>query len=181
MTPAVACPNRDVLNRLLLGRLPLPEGEQLAQDLEGCAHCTSIVQTLQAEDTLVEPARTPAPWGTASKGKQFGGWSSGCIRLGRLSIGHPAARRGHRQAVETATVGRCGPARPLGPGAKVLEYEMPCGVYAAGRGLGRGHLFWGHDEYLYQVVKDYLPEEALYTIRYHSFYAAHREGPTESC
>jgi inositol oxygenase len=26
------------------------------------------------------------------------------------------------------------------------------------------------------VVKDHLPEEALYMIRYHSFYAAHREG-----
>ena len=35
---------------------------------------------------------------------------------------------------------------------------------------------WGHDEYLYHVVKDYLPEEGLAMIRYHSFYAAHREG-----
>ncbi|HEX4592080.1 MAG TPA: inositol oxygenase family protein, partial [Gemmataceae bacterium] len=26
------------------------------------------------------------------------------------------------------------------------------------------------------VVKDYLPAPALYMIRYHSFYAAHREG-----
>ena len=34
---------------------------------------------------------------------------------------------------------------------------------------------WGHDEYLYHVVKDYLPEPALYMIRYHSFYAGHRE------
>ena len=34
---------------------------------------------------------------------------------------------------------------------------------------------WGHDEYLYQVLKDYLPPEALYIIRYHSFYAAHRD------
>ena len=35
---------------------------------------------------------------------------------------------------------------------------------------------WGHDEYLYHVVKDYLPKEALYMIRYHSFYPWHREG-----
>jgi inositol oxygenase len=35
---------------------------------------------------------------------------------------------------------------------------------------------WGHDEYLYHVVKDHLPEPALAMIRYHSFYAAHREG-----
>ena len=25
-------------------------------------------------------------------------------------------------------------------------------------------------------MKDYLPEEALYMLRYHSFYACHREG-----
>ena|ERR1700722_5902659 len=29
------------------------------------------------------------------------------------------------------------------------------------------------DEYLYPVVKDYLPKQAAYIIRYHSFYAAH--------
>jgi inositol oxygenase len=56
------------------------------------------------------------------------------------------------------------------------EYQTPCGIYKEGCGLDAVHLSWGHDEYLYQVVKDYLPEEALYMIRYHSFYAAHREG-----
>jgi inositol oxygenase len=35
---------------------------------------------------------------------------------------------------------------------------------------------YGHDEYLYQIVKDYLPREASYIIRYHSFYSAHKEG-----
>ena len=34
---------------------------------------------------------------------------------------------------------------------------------------------WGHDEYLYHIFKNYLPEPALYMIRYHSFYAWHRE------
>jgi inositol oxygenase len=34
---------------------------------------------------------------------------------------------------------------------------------------------WGHDEYIYQIMKDYLPEEALYMLRYHSFYSQHRE------
>ena len=37
-------------------------------------------------------------------------------------------------------------------------------------------LSWGHDEYIYQVTKDYLPAEAQYMLRYHSFYAAHREN-----
>jgi inositol oxygenase len=62
------------------------------------------------------------------------------------------------------------------PDSQRSEYQTPCGVYEEGCGLDRVHLSWGHDEYLYQVVKDYLPEEALYMIRYHSFYAAHREG-----
>jgi inositol oxygenase len=62
------------------------------------------------------------------------------------------------------------------PDANVPEYQSTCGVYAPGCGLDRVDLSWGHDEYLYHVVKDYLPEPAQYMIRYHSFYAAHREG-----
>jgi inositol oxygenase len=62
------------------------------------------------------------------------------------------------------------------PDSQNLQYSTSCGTYDAQCGLDRVHLSWGHDEYLYQVVKDYLPEEALYMIRYHSFYAAHREG-----
>jgi inositol oxygenase len=50
------------------------------------------------------------------------------------------------------------------------------GVYGEGCGLRNVQLSWGHDEYLYQVVKDRLPEPALYMIRYHSFYAWHRES-----
>jgi inositol oxygenase len=62
------------------------------------------------------------------------------------------------------------------PDRRVPEYQTPCGIYPEGCGLDRVHLSWGHDEYLYHVVKDYLPAEALAMIRYHSFYAAHREG-----
>ena len=56
------------------------------------------------------------------------------------------------------------------------KFQTRLGVYEEGSGLDKVHLSWGHDEYLYHVTKDYLPEEALYMIRYHSFYAAHREG-----
>lgn len=49
------------------------------------------------------------------------------------------------------------------------------GIYKPNCGLDNVHMSWGHDEYLYQVVKRYLPDEALYIIRYHSFYAAHKE------
>jgi inositol oxygenase len=60
--------------------------------------------------------------------------------------------------------------------AQISQYQTPCGIYSEGCGLAKVHLSWGHDEYLYHVVKNYLPEEALYMIRYHSFYPAHREG-----
>ncbi|MFN3651087.1 MAG: inositol oxygenase [Armatimonadota bacterium] len=62
------------------------------------------------------------------------------------------------------------------PDAQVPAYQTPCGIYEEGIGLDRVHLSWGHDEYLYQVVKEYLPAEALAMIRFHSFYAWHREG-----
>jgi len=62
------------------------------------------------------------------------------------------------------------------PDSGVPAYWTPCGIYAANCGLDSVHLSWGHDEYLYQVVRDYLPAEALAMIRYHSFYAGHREG-----
>jgi inositol oxygenase len=62
------------------------------------------------------------------------------------------------------------------PDSRVADHQTPCGIYRERCGLNQVDLSWGHDEYLYQVVKDYLPEEALYMIRYHSFYPAHREG-----
>jgi inositol oxygenase len=64
----------------------------------------------------------------------------------------------------------------LNPDFVVPAYQTPCGIYSARCGLDSVHLSWGHDEYLYHVVKDHLPEEGLAMIRYHSFYAAHREG-----
>jgi inositol oxygenase len=65
------------------------------------------------------------------------------------------------------------------PDSHVPAYQTACGIYEPGCGLDRVHLSWGHDEYLYRVVKDHLPDEALAMIRYHSFYAGHREGAYE--
>lgn len=62
------------------------------------------------------------------------------------------------------------------PDSRVAEYQTPRGIYPDGCGLGAVNFSWGHDEYLYQVVKDHLPDEALAIIRYHSCYAIHREG-----
>lgn len=64
----------------------------------------------------------------------------------------------------------------LNPDYQRPEFQTGTGVYAPNCGLSNVHLSWGHDEYLYHRVKDYLPEPAQYMIRYHSFYAWHREG-----
>ncbi|KAA1475002.1 DUF706-domain-containing protein [Dentipellis sp. KUC8613] len=57
-------------------------------------------------------------------------------------------------------------------------YASEYGIYQPHCGLDNVMLSWGHDEYLYHVLKDQssLPEEALAMIRYHSFYPWHREG-----
>jgi inositol oxygenase len=56
----------------------------------------------------------------------------------------------------------------------MLSTEL--GIYKPHCGLDNLHLSWGHDEYLYQVVKPYLPNEALWMMRYHSCYVIHREN-----
>lgn len=61
------------------------------------------------------------------------------------------------------------------PDANNEQYNTKYGIYSHGCGLRNVNMSWGHDEYLYQITKDYLPEPALYMIRYHSFYAQHRE------
>ena len=62
------------------------------------------------------------------------------------------------------------------PDAQNPRYQTRLGIYEEGCGLDQVQLSWGHDEYIYQVMKDYLPEEGLYMLRYHSFYPGHREG-----
>jgi inositol oxygenase len=64
----------------------------------------------------------------------------------------------------------------LNPDSKNETLMTDNGIYEPGCGLDNVQMSWGHDEYMYNVAKDYLPEEALYMIRYHSFYACHREG-----
>lgn len=62
------------------------------------------------------------------------------------------------------------------PDSKTPQYQSLCGIYSEECGLDNVFMSWGHDEYLYHVTREYLPEEAQYMIRYHSFYPAHREG-----
>jgi inositol oxygenase len=65
------------------------------------------------------------------------------------------------------------------PDVQDPRFNNRLGVYEANCGLRNVRMSWGHDEYLYHVMKDYLPEPALYMIRFHSFYAWHREGEYE--
>lgn len=62
------------------------------------------------------------------------------------------------------------------PDKQNATYQSELGIYTPNCGLDKVFLSWGHDEYLYHVVKNYLPEPALYMIRYHSCYPIHREG-----
>ncbi|KAI2778526.1 DUF706-domain-containing protein [Daldinia loculata] len=64
------------------------------------------------------------------------------------------------------------------PDSRDPVYSTKFGIYSPGCGLDNVMLSWGHDEYLYHVVKDQstLPPEALAMIRYHSFYPWHKEG-----
>ena len=62
------------------------------------------------------------------------------------------------------------------PDFKSPALQTRTGVYTEGCGLDSVMLSWGHDEYIYQVCKDYLPMSGLYMLRYHSFYPWHREG-----
>ena len=62
------------------------------------------------------------------------------------------------------------------PDSKDERYNTTYGIYEHGCGLKNVTMSWGHDEYLYHITKDFLPEPALYMIRYHSFYAQHREN-----
>jgi inositol oxygenase len=56
------------------------------------------------------------------------------------------------------------------------RFSTKYGIYREGVGLDRVHLSWGHDEYIYHVVKGRLPIGALYALRFHSFYPWHKEG-----
>jgi len=65
------------------------------------------------------------------------------------------------------------------PDTKDPRYNTKLGIYSEGIGLSNVLFSFGHDDYFYQVCvgnKCTLPEEALYIIRFHSFYAWHTKG-----
>jgi len=55
-------------------------------------------------------------------------------------------------------------------------YSTPNGKYEPGCGISNLTMSWGHDEYMYWVLKKNgctIPEEGLQMIRFHSFYPWH--------
>jgi inositol oxygenase len=66
----------------------------------------------------------------------------------------------------------------LNPDMKNSSLNSLLGVYKPHCGLSNTLCSWGHDEYLYKVLRDssvFLPEEAFYAIRYHSLYPHHSQ------
>jgi inositol oxygenase len=60
-----------------------------------------------------------------------------------------------------------------------LDHTNEINLYMPNCGLNECSVSFGHDEYLYRLLKfnnTTLPEEALYMIRYHSLYAWHNEN-----
>ncbi|KAK3711740.1 hypothetical protein QZH41_018480 [Actinostola sp. cb2023] len=60
-------------------------------------------------------------------------------------------------------------------------YSSEYGIYSENCGLDNVTMSWGHDEYMYRVLKGnycMIPQEAsgMYMIRYHSFYPWHTSG-----
>lgn len=65
------------------------------------------------------------------------------------------------------------------PDTKDPRYNTKYGIYEPNCGLHNVLMNYGHDEYLYQVLTGnpcLLPDEGLYVLRYHSFYAWHQHN-----
>ncbi|KAG1367846.1 Inositol oxygenase 4 [Cocos nucifera] len=64
------------------------------------------------------------------------------------------------------------------------DYDNPLfrtrlGIYTENCGLDSVTMSWGHDEYMYLVMKENgtsLPPAAFFIVRFHSFYPLHRAG-----
>ena len=65
------------------------------------------------------------------------------------------------------------------PDAQVAEYQTKYGIYEPHCGLENVLMSFGHDGFIAEVMKPYLPIEALYMLRFHSFYPWHRHGAYE--
>ncbi|KAK2714769.1 hypothetical protein QYM36_009104 [Artemia franciscana] len=68
------------------------------------------------------------------------------------------------------------------PDSRSSIYSSKLGIYERHCGLSNVLMSWGHDEYMYQVLRNNgttLPKEALAIIRFHSFYPWHTNDAYE--
>jgi serine/threonine protein kinase/WD40 repeat protein len=63
--PTIACPDSEILQNLLLGKLAAPEREELSEHLQTCEACVALADTLSPNDSLTAALRKrrvfPAP------------------------------------------------------------------------------------------------------------------------
>lgn len=62
------------------------------------------------------------------------------------------------------------------PDIKHEVYSTENGMYSSGCGISNLTMSWGHDEYMYRMLKENgctIPEEGLAMVRFHSFYPWH--------
>ncbi|KAI8531019.1 hypothetical protein RHMOL_Rhmol11G0105200 [Rhododendron molle] len=65
------------------------------------------------------------------------------------------------------------------PHSKHPIYSTKLGIYKENCGLDNVTISWGHDEYMYTVMKENkttLSPAGLFIVRFHSFYAMHTNG-----
>jgi WD40 repeat protein/serine/threonine protein kinase len=60
MVNVVSCPHREELRQLLLGQVSGSQAESLERHLDECPSCLELLDSLKAEDTLLDAARSPA-------------------------------------------------------------------------------------------------------------------------
>ncbi len=65
----------------------------------------------------------------------------------------------------------------LNPDTTDPAFNSKLGMYTENCGLDNVMMTWGHDEYMYSVLKNHpdnkIPDEGMFIIRYHSFYPLH--------
>ena len=64
------------------------------------------------------------------------------------------------------------------PDSQDPRYNTASGVYSWNCGLSNVLMSWGHDEYMYQILKHNcctIPAPGLFIVRYHSFYPWHTD------
>ena len=65
MTDQKTCPDRETLEKMLLGKLPRPEIEAIGEHLQNCESCSDSAATMEVRDELTDTIRAGKPWVTS--------------------------------------------------------------------------------------------------------------------